>query len=89
MKKHHEYSILGFQALKRATVQAAREAQMNNYKVPYWENGKISVEIPELIPEQSFPSDLDPAGLYIIEPKCFRKSITDSPVDNGQMRNIE
>jgi hypothetical protein len=59
MKKHHEYSILGFQALKRATVQAAMEAQMNNYKVPYWVNGKISIEIPELITEQSALPDWD------------------------------
>ncbi|MFO7748665.1 MAG: hypothetical protein R6V54_01090 [Desulfobacteraceae bacterium] len=63
MKKHHEYSLLGFQALKRATVQAAREAQMNNYKVPYWVNGKISAEIPELITEQSAPPDRDSAAL--------------------------
>ena len=59
MKKHHEYSLLGFQALKRATIQAVKEAQMNNYKVPYWVNGKISVEIPELITEQSAPPDWD------------------------------
>nr|NJM02061.1 hypothetical protein [Desulfobacula sp.] len=63
MKKHHEYSLLGFQALKRAAVQAAREAQMNNYKVPYWVNGKISVEIPELITGQSAPPDRDSAAL--------------------------
>lgn len=64
MKKHHEYSLLGFQALKRATVQAAREAQMNNYKVPYWENGKISIEVPELITEQSTPPDRDSVALH-------------------------
>lgn len=65
MKKHHRYSLLGFQALKRAALQAAREAQMNNYKVPYWVNGKISVEIPtpELITEQSAPTDRDSATL--------------------------
>jgi len=57
MKKHHEYSLLGLQALKRATLQAAKEAQMNNYKVPYWENGKITVEVPEIITEQDAGRD--------------------------------
>jgi hypothetical protein len=61
-KKHHKYSLLGFQALKRAAAWAAREARMNNHKVPYWEeNGKISVEVPELITEQSTPPDRHPA----------------------------
>jgi hypothetical protein len=32
---------------------------MNNYKVPYWVNGKISIEIPELITEQSALPDWD------------------------------
>ena len=59
MKKHHEYTLLGFQALKRAAVQAAMEAKLNNYKVPYWVNGKISVETPELITEKSAPLDQD------------------------------
>jgi len=53
MKKHHKYSSLGFQALKRATALAIEEAQMHNYKVPYWKNGKISVEVPELVSEQN------------------------------------
>ncbi len=53
MKKHHKYSLLGFHALKRATAQAIEEAQMHNYKVPYWKNGKISVEVPELTFEQN------------------------------------
>ncbi len=57
MKKHHEYSLLGLQALKRATLQAAKEVQMNNYKVPYWENGKITVEVPEIITEQDAGRD--------------------------------
>jgi hypothetical protein len=52
MKKHHKYSLLGFQALKRATEQAIKEAQIHSYKVPYWKDGKISVEVPELNSEQ-------------------------------------
>jgi hypothetical protein len=53
MKKHHKYSLLGFQALKRATEQAIKEAQIHSYKVPYWKDGKISVEVPELNSEQN------------------------------------
>lgn len=53
MKKHHKYSLLGFQALKRATAQAIKEAQIHSYKVPYWKDGKISVEVPELTSEQN------------------------------------
>jgi len=62
MKKHHKYSLLGFQALKRATEQAIKEAQIHSYKVPYWKDGKISVEVPELNSEQSAPPDRYSAG---------------------------
>ncbi len=57
MKKHHKYSLLGFQALKRATEQAIKEAQIHSYKVPYWKDGKISVEVPELNSEQNAAAD--------------------------------
>lgn len=57
MKKHHKYSLLGFQALKRATEQVIKEAQIHSYKVPYWKDGKISVEVPELNSEQITPAD--------------------------------
>jgi hypothetical protein len=53
MKKHHKYSLLGLKALKRATEQAMKEAQLHSYKVPYWKGGKISVEVPELNSEQN------------------------------------
>jgi hypothetical protein len=53
MKKHHKYSLLGLKALKRATEQAMKEAQLHSYKVPYWKEGKISVEVPELNSEQN------------------------------------
>jgi len=53
MKKHHKYSLLGLKALKRATEQAIKEAQLHSYKVPYWKEGKISVEVPELNSEQN------------------------------------
>lgn len=64
MKKHHEYSILGFKALKRATLQAVKEAQMHNYKVPNWESGKIIVEAPESITEQSASPDRNSVKRY-------------------------
>jgi len=57
MKKHHKYSLLGLKALKRATEQAIKEAQLHSYKVPYWKEGKISVEVPELNSEQNAAAD--------------------------------
>jgi hypothetical protein len=52
-KKDNRYSQLGLQALKRAVSKAAECAKKNNLKIPYWENGKIIFEVPELITEQS------------------------------------
>ncbi len=57
MKKYHKYSLLGFQALKRATEQAIKEAQIHNYKVPYWKDGKIFIEVSELNSEQTATAD--------------------------------
>lgn len=57
MKKHHKYSFLGFQALKRATEQAIKEAQIHSYKVPYWKDGKIFIEVSELNSEQTATAD--------------------------------
>ncbi|WP_462269010.1 hypothetical protein [Desulfobacter sp.] len=57
MKKHHKYTLLGFQALKRATAQAIKEAQTHNYKIPYWKDGKILAETPELNSEQNTELD--------------------------------
>lgn len=48
-KKHNRYSQLGLQALKRAASKAAEGAKKNNLKIPYWEDGKIIFEVPELI----------------------------------------
>lgn len=52
-KKVNRYSQLGLQALKRAASKAAEGAKKNNLKIPYWENGKIIFEAPELITERS------------------------------------
>jgi len=51
MKKHNKYSILGLKALKRAAAKVAENAKKNNYKIPFWENGRIKYEIPEIMTE--------------------------------------
>lgn len=56
-KSHNRYSILGLQALKRAVLKVAKDAKKNNDKIPYWENGKIKFEVPEMITEQTVPPD--------------------------------
>jgi len=56
-KKHNRYSILGLKALNRAASKVAKDANKNNYKIPYWKNGKIKFEVPEMITEQSVPPD--------------------------------
>ncbi|MDY6822238.1 MAG: hypothetical protein SWH68_00340 [Thermodesulfobacteriota bacterium] len=41
MKRHSKYSLLGLQALHRASAKVSENARRNNYKLPVWENGKI------------------------------------------------
>ncbi|PIE71713.1 MAG: hypothetical protein CSA22_01305 [Deltaproteobacteria bacterium] len=57
MKKHHSYSLLGLQALKRAALLAIKDAQIHNCKVPYWKDGKIVFEIPGINSKQNVSSE--------------------------------
>ncbi len=57
MKKYHKYSLLGLQALKRAALLAVKDAEIHHYKLPYWKDGKISVEVPGINSEQNLPAD--------------------------------
>ncbi len=57
MEKYNKYSILGLKALQRAAAKVAEDAKKNNYKIPFWKNGRIEYEIPEVITE-SIRSDL-------------------------------
>jgi hypothetical protein len=57
MKKHHKYSLLGIQALRRATVKAVEEAKKNNCQIPYWKNGKIEFDPPVNITERANSSN--------------------------------
>lgn len=41
MKKHSQYTILGFKAIQRAAAKVAENARKNNYKIPVWINGRI------------------------------------------------
>jgi len=57
MKNHSKYTILGFKALQRAAAKIAEDARKNHYKIPFWKNGKIEYEIPEIITEQTSAPD--------------------------------
>ncbi len=63
MKKHNEYTILGFKALKRAAAKVADNARKNNYKIPIWRNGRIEYEIPGVITEHAGAVDQSHSGL--------------------------
>lgn len=57
MKKYNKHSLLGIQALRRATVKAIEEAKKNNCQIPYWENGKIEFDPPIDITGQANSAD--------------------------------
>ena len=57
MKKHNKYSLLGIQALRRATVKAVEEAKKNNCQIPYWKNGKSEFDPPINITERANSAD--------------------------------
>jgi hypothetical protein len=52
MKKHNQYTILGFKAIQRAAAKVAENARKNNFKIPVWINGRIEYQIPEIVTEQ-------------------------------------
>jgi hypothetical protein len=54
MKKHNQYTILGFKAIQRAAAKVAENARKNNFKIPVWINGRIEYQIPEIITEQKY-----------------------------------
>ncbi|RJP87693.1 MAG: hypothetical protein C4518_11670 [Desulfobacteraceae bacterium] len=49
MEKYNRYSLLGLKALQRAAAKVAEDAKKNNYKIPFWKNGGIEYDIPEII----------------------------------------
>jgi hypothetical protein len=53
MEKHPDYASLGLKALRRAAAKVAEDAIRKNYKIPYWENGKIVYKIPDMPTEFS------------------------------------
>ncbi len=55
MQKYSDYSLMALKALRRAAVKVAEDANRKNYKIPYWENGKIVYKIPDIPTE--FPFD--------------------------------
>lgn len=48
MKKYNTYAVLGLKALRRAAAKVAEDANRNNYKIPFWENGKIVYKTPAI-----------------------------------------
>jgi hypothetical protein len=54
MKKHNEYTEMGFRALKRAAKKVYEDARTNNIKIPIWKNGKVEYITPD--------PDYDPDG---------------------------
>jgi hypothetical protein len=58
MKKYNKYSILGLKALQRAAKKVAEDAKRNQYKIPFWKNGKVVYEMPEMFTEQIVSSDI-------------------------------
>ena len=63
MKEHNKNSILGLQALRRAAAKVAEDARKNNYKIPYWENGRIIYEVPEIMTDQASAPDRKSRGV--------------------------
>lgn len=57
MKQHSNYAILGLKALERAANKVAKNARINNYKIPVWKNGRIEFEIPNIVTDRSAQSD--------------------------------
>ena len=55
MEEHPDYAALGLKALRRAAAKVAEDAIRNNYKIPYWENGKIVYKTPDI--PTGFPTD--------------------------------
>ena len=47
MKKHNEYTEMGFRALKRAAKKVYEDARKNNIKIPIWKNGKVEYITPD------------------------------------------
>jgi len=70
MTTQNQYAILGLRALKRASKKVAENAIKNNYKLPFWINGKVEYKTPSLIIDQ--PKDsVENSKLYVSENKNF------------------
>jgi hypothetical protein len=52
MKKHNEYALKGLIALQRAAYKVFEKAHKNNHKIPFWKNGHVVYEVPEIKTEQ-------------------------------------
>jgi len=57
MKKHNKYALLGLKALERAAAKVAENARKNNFKIPIWENGRITYLTPDINTKQSRTHD--------------------------------
>ncbi len=53
MEEYSDYSLMALKALRRAAAKVAEDAIRKNYKIPYWENGKIVYKTPEIPTEFS------------------------------------
>jgi len=52
MKKHNEYTEMGFRVLKRAAKKVYEDVRKNNLKIPIWRNNRVEYIDPEKELEQ-------------------------------------